>query len=91
MADHRFNVLTPIVEKVREKTDLKAVRKALWFEQIARLEARVREAPDAEETQDWLLAEIVCAAYYTLRSTLGGKQLRADAFRRLIYLRSQFA
>ncbi|AXQ69463.1 hypothetical protein HOU02_gp262 [Caulobacter phage CcrBL9] len=95
MADHRFNVLTPIVQKVREKTDLKPVRKEPWFKHVERLEAWTREETPYGPASDpmkrgYFSGDIDIAAYLVRHSDVGGKQLRADTWRRLQYLRSYF-
>ncbi|UTU09732.1 hypothetical protein CcrBL47_gp448 [Caulobacter phage BL47] len=88
MPDHRFNVLTPIVLKVREKTDLKPVRKSDWFKVFESVE-RMKNGPplkgDNAEAVD-LMIEFLLEHLPT--SDVGGKQLRADAWRRLRYLES---
>ncbi|UTU08113.1 hypothetical protein CcrC1_gp427 [Caulobacter phage C1] len=85
MPDHRFIVLTPLVKKVREKSDLKSVRKADWFRVFEGIE-RLKDA----ETIDYEAAGLAIKALllHLPVSDVGGKQLRADAYRRLVYLES---
>lgn len=88
MADHRFNVLTPIVQKVREKSDLKPVRKSEWFqifESIERMQDSQNLHGDNAEAVDLMIEFLIL---HLPVSDVGGKQLRADAWRRLVYLES---
>lgn len=88
MPDHRFNVLTPIVLKVREKSDLKPVRQSEWFkvfESIERMKTSTTLKGDNAEAVDLMIQFLI---EYLPTSDVGGKQLRADAFRRLCYLES---